>query len=309
MMAALLSTELLRVSSRRLVRMAVLAALLGIAVTGVLVAAHSHGPSAQQLAAARDAYRGNLRQCLSGGFIPEDQLPTGQTLEEFCAQNVQLEFYLPGTSFSLVNLKGALSGTAVLLVLGGLLLGGSLAGAEWNAGTMATLLTWEPGRLRVLLAKAIAAAAVVMLLAIGAETVLSLVLWLVAATRGMTQGADGKWLLGVVGLVLRVSASAGIASLIGLAVAMIGRSTVAAVAVGFAYLGPLEGLIRGLRPSWQPWLLGDNVALFVNGRSQPLGVYPHEIVRTVTAAGLVASAYAVVLLAFAALSFRSRDVT
>ena len=42
--------------------------------------------------------------------------------------------------------------TAFFLVVGALFAGASVAGAEWRAGSMTTLLTWEPRRVRVIIA-------------------------------------------------------------------------------------------------------------------------------------------------------------
>lgn len=289
-------------------RLGVVAALVGIAVAGVLTAVNSHRPSAAEVARARVQYESDLDQCLAGKFVNERDLPPGTTLKQFCEQNVKLRYFLPGNEFELSELPDIVSGTSVLLILGALLIGASLVGAEWHAGTMTTLLTWEPRRLRVLAAKAISAAAVTFLVSIALLVVLSIVLWLVALTRGVSEGLGGGFLQTLAGGVLRASAAASAASLIGLSIAMLGRNTAAAVGVGFAYLGVIEGLIRGLRPAWQPWLLGDNVAVFVGGEPTQLGA-EHGVLRTLTMAAVVVSVYAIALLTAAALAFRARDVS
>ena len=38
---------------------------------------------------------------------------------------------------------------AVFLLLGGVFAGAAVAGAEWRAGTITTVLTWEPRRVRL----------------------------------------------------------------------------------------------------------------------------------------------------------------
>ena len=43
--------------------------------------------------------------------------------------------------------------TAIFLVVGALFAGASVAGAEWRAGSMTTLLTWEPRRVRVIVGR------------------------------------------------------------------------------------------------------------------------------------------------------------
>ena len=47
-----------------------------------------------------------------------------------------------------------LMGTAFIVILIGAVVGATLGGADWSAGSMATLLVWEPRRLRVLAARA-----------------------------------------------------------------------------------------------------------------------------------------------------------
>jgi hypothetical protein len=303
----LLRAELLRATSRRLVRFGVAAALVAIVVAGAITAVNSHRPTSAELATANDDFRATMQQCLSGHYIRQEDLPPNTTFAEWCPENVRPELFVSVHRFELLGLPGIITGTSPLLILGGLLIGASLVGAEWHAGTMTTLLTWEPRRIRVLIAKALVAAIVVVVLAIVLQVVLSLVLWLVAATRGSMVETGGDWLRRVAGTILRVGGASSIASLIGLSIAMLGRNTAAALGLGFAYLGVLEGLIRGLRPAWQPWLLGDNVAVFVSGQATQLGL-TGDVTRTVEAAAGVAFGYAAVLLALAGTGFRVRDV-
>jgi hypothetical protein len=308
-MIRLLRSELRRATSRRLVRVGIIVALLGVVAVAAIVAAHSHRPTAADLAAGRASYLSARADCLAGQFISRDHLPPGETLRSFCADQLIPQHFVPHHGFELADLPDILAGGSVLLILGALLIGASLVGAEWHAGTMTTLLTWEPRRLRVMAAKCVAAAAVVAILAILVLLFLTAVLSLVAATRGTTVGVDATWYHSVAGAILRVTAACSVVSLVGLAVAMVGRNTSAAIGLGFAYLGVIEGLIRGLRPGWQPWLLGDNVAVFVSGLPQRLGPVETQVTRTVGGAAIVASVYAVSLLAIAAVTFRSRDVT
>ena len=307
-MTSLLRAELRRATSRRLVRFGVAATLVAIVVAGAITAVNSHRPTSAELAQANEVFRTNMQQCLSGHYVREKDLPPNTTFTEFCSKNVRPELFVATHQFELFGLPGILMGASPLLILGGLLVGASLVGAEWHAGTMTTLLTWEPRRIRVLIAKALVAAIVVVVLAILLQVVLSFVLWLVAATRGSTVETGGDWQRRVAGAILRVGGAASVASLIGLSIAMLGRNTAAALGLGFAYLGVLEGLIRGLRPAWQPWLLGDNVAVFVSGHATLLGLPPHDVTRTLEAAAAVAFGYAAVLLVLAGVGFRVRDV-
>jgi len=303
-MISLVATELRRAIARRLVRVAAIAAFIGIGVAATLTAVNSHGLTDAQLAEGREFYQQDLDFCLSGQFIQERDLPPGQTMEEFCDEAVQLSNYLQTDEFHLSGLPEIVSGSSILVILGALLIGASLVGAEWHAGTMTTLLTWEPRRLRVLVAKSIAAAIVTFVIAISLLMVLSGLLWLVASTRGVTEGLRGGFWGDVAGVVIRASVAASLASLIGLAIAMLGRNTAAAIGLGFAYLGVVEQLVRGLRPAWQPMLLGDNMAVFVDGGPTQLG----GTLRTAAGAAFVVSCYAASFFVAAAFAFRARDV-
>jgi len=96
----------------------------------------------------------------------------------------------------------AMSPVAISL---GWLLGASLVGAEWHAGTMATLLTWEPRRLRVLAAKLVAAGALAFTLAVGLQLLLGAALLPAGLLRGTTQGIDSSWMRSLSGVGLRVA--------------------------------------------------------------------------------------------------------
>lgn len=303
-MTSLIATELRRARLRRLVRVATIAAFIGIGVAATLTAVNSHGPTDAELAEGRRFYQQELKRCLAGEFIREQDLSPGQTMEEFCAEAVQLSHHVASNEFHLSGLPNIVSGTSILLILGALLIGASLVGAEWHAGTMTTLLTWEPRRLRVLVAKTIAAAIVTFVLSVALLITMSGLLWVVASTRGVTEGLPGGFVGDVAAGVVRASAAASVASVIGLTIAMLGRSTAAAIGLGFAYLGVVEQLVRGLRPAWQPVLLGDNIAVFVDGGPTQLA----GTLRTATGAAVVVGCYVAALFVTAAFSFRVRDV-
>ena len=210
----------------------------------------------------------------------------------------------PGSEFQLAELPAVLEGTSFLFVVGGWLIGSSFVGAEWQAGTMATLLTWEPRRLGVLVAKAVACAAGIVALVVALEAVFGLTLALVATARGSTVGVDADLIRSASWLALRISAVSAVGGLLGLALAMVARNTAAAIGIGFAYLAVVESIVRGLRPGWAPWLIGDNAGVFIVGRD---AAFP-PIGRSTWGAALVLVLYAASLLVVAAGSFRARDV-
>jgi ABC-type transport system involved in multi-copper enzyme maturation permease subunit len=295
----LLRAELRRFLSRDVVRMFTVAVLIAIVIGGVIVAVNS------KVKQAGEQYRVELERCLSGQYTA-DKLPRRfDSLEEFCADAVRPEYFGNGDNrFQLRSLPEVLQHSAFLVVIGGLLLGASFVGAEWHAGTMTTLLTWEPRRLRVLLAKAAVAAVCVFVLMVLLLAVFAGVLSLVALTRGITAGLGDRFWRSVAGTTMRIAGCAAAGSLVGLGIAMVARSTAAAIGIGFAYLGIVEGLIRGLRPGWQHFLLADNIAVVITGADQGIMRTPVTLTRAVATVAV----WAAVLVVAAAVSFRARDV-
>jgi ABC-type transport system involved in multi-copper enzyme maturation permease subunit len=206
--------------------------------------------------------------------------------------------------FDLTELTAALKGTSPVFVIVCWVLGASFIGADWHSGTVPTLLTWEPRRIRVILAKLAACVALLFALVIALQVLLGGALALAAALRGTTEGTDAAWVRETVGVAVRVAALSSIGAAIGFAIASVARNSAAALGVGFGYIVIVENLIRGLRPHWERWLVGDNAAVFISGRNTGL-----SFERSVLQAGLLLAAYAGALVAVAVTTFRARDVT
>jgi hypothetical protein len=205
--------------------------------------------------------------------------------------------------FPLTMLPDILKGTSIPLIIAGWLLGASFIGADWRAGTITTLLTWEPRRARVILAKVLACAVSVFALGMALQAFLGGVLSLDAVLRGTTEGVDASWWRETGGVAIRAATLASVASVIGFAVASIGRNTAAALGAGFAYIAVVENLVRGLRPGWQRWLFSDNAAVFITG-----GNVGFSFQRTVLQALALLAVYAAALFTVSVVMFRSRDV-
>ena len=146
----------------------------------------------------------------------------------------------------------------------GLVVGASAVAVSWQTGTIGTILTWEPRRLRWFAARVLVIAVGVLVMTLAIVAFLSAGLALAAGTRGSTVGTDGAWWSDVLSTSLRVGLAASISAVIGAAVAAVGRHTAAALGVVFVWTAVIEGLIRGFRPLWSPWLLGDNLVSFLS---------------------------------------------
>ncbi|TMK36712.1 MAG: hypothetical protein E6G58_04095 [Actinobacteria bacterium] len=316
-MIDLFRSELLRSRSRRILPMMLVGGVLLIVVAMVIAGANSHKPTPAQIASADAAFKKQFARCMQGQFLgPGEQPPPGYaTLQEFCTEAATPPVDA-GLQFRDIALL--LEHTSTFVVLLGVALAASLGGADWSAGTMTTLLTWEPRRIRVLLIRALVVSLLVAFVTLLLQGVLLGAFSLAVALRGTSLGAP-PGLVGTAVLTgLRVSTVAVGFGLVALAIATIGRSTVAALGVLFGYLVLFEGVIAGLRPSIQDRLLVRAGGVIVS--RQPIYDQSHEsfsslgpssplpVLLGLTEAWIVAAVYVVVLIALALFVFRARDV-
>jgi ABC-type transport system involved in multi-copper enzyme maturation permease subunit len=213
-------------------------------------------------------------------------------------------------ALALVDLWPAVPGDSVLLTtfvflfIGAFIGGASVVGAEWRFNTFTTLLTWEPRRTRVAVAKILAAALAAAVIAVVLEAVFIGALLPTIYLRGISSGADAAWLWSVVGAVLRMALITALAAALASSIAMISRSTAAALGVAFVYLAVFEAIVRAWRPNLGRWLMGENVARFIT--AAPLDNAPFE--RSTLACGLTLVGYVAILVVVAVVSFTRRDV-
>ena len=307
-MRGLLRSELLRFRSRRNVWILSLLVVAGAVIGSLLVATHSHHPSDAALAAATASYERALGNCESAFAQGTIRLITGAkavTPGQACQRMVSLSNYVPRGTFGLIDLPQVLQGTAFIFIVVGLVIGASSIGADWQSGTMGTLLTWEPRRIRLFVVRVIVVCVGVFLIAAVLEAWLTALLALAASTRGSTAWLDSAWATDSVKTAARVAGMASFGALLGLSVSMIGRATGAALAVVFVYLAVFESLVRAIRPSTSHWLLGPNIAVFISATASRI-----ERLRTLTTFAhsvLVISLFAVIPFVAALIWFRGRD--
>jgi ABC-type transport system involved in multi-copper enzyme maturation permease subunit len=221
----------------------------------------------------------------------------------------------PGNRFDVVDINNVFQGVSAPLTILGIALAASFTGAEWSAGTMTTLLTWEPRRGRVYVAKFVAAAIFTFVSAIALQAVLGLALLpsgllhhnLLA--HGSTAGLNAHWFGTVAASASRGAIVAVLGAGIGLAIASLARNTTAAVIVALFYLFILENLVEGLKPKWSGWLFSQNAGIFIVGpKANDAGngvIVGHSSLQAL----LVLCAYAGVVSIVATGLFLRRDVT
>jgi ABC-2 type transport system permease protein len=210
-----------------------------------------------------------------------------------------------GSGIQLSGLPDILRGTSFIVFVMGLMIGGSSVGADWQQGTMATLLTWEPRRVRVFLTRAGVVTLFVFALAVFLLVAFSLMFAAGAALRGGTD-TGSAWLRDVAGTTLRIGVASAAGAALALAIGMIGRNTAAALGVVFGYLAIAASLLRGLIPKISNELFSSNVVVFIDGRA---GTSETGSIITVGRASITMALYAGVLLLIALVLFRTRDVT
>ena len=318
---SLLRAEVLRLRSRRFVRLLLMLGLAGIIAVGVGELLSHERPDAQAVAAARADAEAQTQSCIDGGKNDPNRDPnaTPDQVAQMC--QVDYKYFFAKTPFVLSDdLPAVASALAAGMAALMFLVGTTSGGADWAAKTMPALLFWEPRRSRVLLTKL----GVVVGLAVGVAVVTQL-LWTAMAVaitslRGTSEGKPPDfwsqllW-LDVRGLLLVLLAGAG-----GYALASLIRNTGAALGVAFVYLVVVENLVRGFILPLRPYLLGENVAALLNKngidvytgeRFVPGSPNPEEIVIHLSnlRAGLTLTAGVTVFVLIATALFRRRDLT
>jgi hypothetical protein len=265
-MSHLLRVELARYRSRRIIALLLLLAAL-LAALVALKSAYDTRPITRQeaatakkdaaIAAQRSDIKADLDTCLAD---PGAYLGTGATAQD-CRDNLTAapRSFLPRHPLDLHGtLKG--NGLGVALTVAGLLViaASVFAGSDWASGSMVTQLLFEPRRLRVWTAKALAVALVSGVVALVTIGGFWLALYLVAVSRDVPHGSD---VMSDVGWhVFRAVVFAMGAALGAFALTMLFRHAVATLALLFVYsvggeilavLLPFDNLGR--------WTLGNNV--------------------------------------------------
>lgn len=304
-MTALLSGELRRLLARRLVKVLLLLAVLGVAVAGVLTFLNTEKGDAATVAMRRQEVQRQFQECFERTVPPRP----GSAPRVVEGPGGPCDIDTSGTSdksLPLVDLSDILKGTTAPLVIVAWLLGASAIGADWQSRTLTTLLTWEPRRARVLLVKAGAAMVVATLFFFVVQGLLFGALLPSVLAHGTTDGADGAWFATLAGVLGRGAVMVAVAAGIGFAIASVGRNTSAAMGMGFAYVVVIEQTVGGFLEDWRRWLLLGNAIVFVSGDNQ--GGDEGIPGRSVLGAGLFLTVVSIGLLLAATAIFRRRDV-
>jgi hypothetical protein len=205
------------------------------------------------------------------------------------------------------DLRAAVPAAIVPLAFAGFALGASALGADYTSRALTTLLTWEPRRRLVLASRACACALVTAGLTIALLLVLVAALLPSAVWHGTGGNPDGAWYLSMAAMTLRCVLFTAAMSVVGVAAAAIGRSTVAAV-VGIAlYFLLFEFTAVQVAPSFARWLLVTDAVSWIGQNPHTTAGTP--VGHTVVAGGLLIAGGSAAVCALAMWAFARRDVT
>jgi len=265
----LLRTEMRRALHRRAVRVLIAISLLLCAMAGVI------------------AFVGSQRKSVTEMRFDEEGHPA-----------IMTDWWIADAN------EGFLIAAIFFLLLGSLFGGATVAGGEWRHGTITTLLTWEPRRLRLHAARSASAAVLAFAISFALQ-ILFLAAFLPAVfAHGTTDGIDGPFWVGLAVAMARASALTAAASVLAIALATLARNTAFAVIAVFTWMAVVESLIRGLRPSLAPWLWAENLGTVMTWDQLPDVAFT----RSPVVALLTLFAYFAIIVFGAALSFQRRDI-
>ena len=320
-MIGLVRSEILRARSRRIVWVLLIASILGVVVGVVIAMANSDRPTEQELDRARGRQERTLDECRAGTFTdPPGEVPEGYgSIDEYCEDVVGLELQTDAIGFD--ALPAILEGASSMLVLLGIVLGASLAGADWSTGTMTTLLAWEPRRVRVWVVRAAVAILVVALVTVVVQLVFAGA-WFVATTVSGTTETPSGFIGDALSTGWKVAAIVAVFAFVAHAFASIGRSTIAGVGVVVGYAVIFEVFIANLSVGTLRWMLIRASTVILSGTpltdprasvtigpdGRLIDAAPDAVLLDVGDAWTLFAIYVVVFGGLAVLAFRARDV-
>ena len=265
----LLLIEMRRALHRRVVWVLIVLAFVGIALLGVIAFTDSAGRTVAELH--------------TDGTHPA----------------VMADWWVAGGGDGILMIAG------LPLLLGALFGGASVVGAEWRAGTVTTVLTWEPRRLRLHVARTAACCILAFVISFALQALFLAAILPAVLANGTTAGTDAEWWGALLAAMGRLALLTGAAAALAASLATLGRNTAFALTAVFAWLAVGENLVRGLKPSLQPLLLGDNLSIVLTWAQ----LESADFTRSPAIAALVIVAYCGVIVVASAVLFLRRDAS
>jgi hypothetical protein len=293
--ASLISGEVLRLRSRRLVKVALVALLLLVALGTTIVALTSGPPSAAERSAAQSQANEDYTSCLQANAsdpnVPQDVSP-----QELCG-SPDADAYLTKQPYDFAN---EYPNTVIVFAVGVALLMFLIGASAGVLGGFAVLVSLV-------------------------GQVLALTIdWLLSSLRGSNPSVplpDDFWLdaLSTAGRGMFLAVLIGWA---GFALANLTRNTGAALGIAFVYFAIVENVVGGVLPRFARWLVAVNVGGYLNpggidgvptGVNVPAADATGLMMGTMSISnargGLVLTLVVLAFLAVATILFTRRDIT
>lgn len=261
-MIGLLRSELLRLRSRRLLKIILLVVVAGMLISvGSTFKSSTRDPDVARRQAAESAARCRAQH---GKFarLQGAESPSFSTPQNPCPPSL----FLRDLRFDLRTSIGLTRVLGFQFLFLAFIVGVSFAGAEWGSGFAATLSGWEPRRGRLLVAKILVVVGLTAAVAFVLSIFYVIALYPAAEFRGVRPEQLGKLAELLAVQFLRVSALIGIVAGIGVSLATLARNSVGALVGAGVYGLFLERIVEFKRPGWSDWLLGNNILHIVDGR-------------------------------------------
>lgn len=328
-----LRVELVRLRSRRAVKLLVVLGLLGVlAVIGIRTFDAIPPSEADRAAAqamvdeeiARPEFQQMLAECEAGKEAGDtDRWPADMNCAE--AFTPKAEWYLGWNKpdyLDLFTMFGLATALILTLLLG--VAGVTSAGGEWSTGTIGTQLLFESRRGRLYASKAGAMAVLAVVVGVVGIALSWIAAYWIASAWGSTSlleyddtGQQVAVTMGtLIGRAVRAVALMVAGAVGGYALAMLLRSSVAAISLIAGYALVAEAVLRGLFRNIEPYLLSTQLSAFLAGEHTVTRwpdictgmCEPERITITAAQGGLVLGVLLAVIVAVSVVLFRRRDV-
>lgn len=291
----LISVELKRFRSRRLVWITAVGLLVILGFTLLQSFVSSVPPSGAELAEMEQAYQDDVQYWEENGEKDKAACLESQELDRIDEDDPTLdygcdqmgppdrdEFFGTGQYGWRTNFESdaafSLTFFALPALAAAVLIGASFMSAEIGTGALGNWLTFEPRRTRVFFSKAAGLS-----LGVLPITVVLLLLWFggslaVYAINGAVGTPSADLWESLIWTGVRIALFSVAAALGGFALATLTKSAAATLGVLFGYMVVLETALQSFKPGWQPWLISVNIRAFLDGGTE----YAYEDCAQVT---------------------------
>lgn len=228
-----------------------------------------------------------------------------------------------GNSPDFVNdIAGGIEADGILEIIGFLVpvmafvIGASSIGADLKTGMVEQILTWEPRRMRFLLARCVAGFVGVAIAAIILAVAFVLMMFALAALTGTTDGTTSEFWGNVIVAILRTGLAAGLFAIFGIGVSLLVNSSVGAIVGFMIYFFIVENfLLSAFLPKVAAYLPITNTSAFASGRDVERiegSAFDVDVELVVShgyvTAGIILAGWSLLAAVLAAVVFQRRDV-